>query len=72
MNQKHYLLGEAARALGCHHYQITYMLAAQKIPEPLRFGNRRLFTTKDLARIAELLKSEAAKTNVVTGGQHVE
>ena len=55
MKDKQYLLGEAAGILGCKPYQITYMLAIRKIPEPMRIGGRRIFTGADLNRIAKML-----------------
>jgi DNA-binding transcriptional MerR regulator len=54
-DKRQYLLGEAAGVLGCKPYQITYLLAIRKIPEPIRIGGRRIFTTTDLKRIAKLL-----------------
>jgi DNA-binding transcriptional MerR regulator len=51
-----HLLGEVSRRLGCAPYRIVYLLATGKVPEPrLRIGNRRLFTTEDIARIAARL-----------------
>ncbi len=51
-----HLLGDVSRKLGCEPYRIVYLLTTGKVPEPrLRLGNRRLFTTDDIARIAARL-----------------
>ncbi len=51
-----HLLGDVSRKLGCEPYRIVYLLTTGKVPEPrLRLGNRRLFTTDDIARIAAKL-----------------
>jgi DNA-binding transcriptional MerR regulator len=56
MSTAFFTLGDAARILSVPPYQITYLLSTGKVPEPVRVGNRRLFTHADLARIAEYLK----------------
>ena len=57
MSKRQYLLGEAAGVLHCQPYQITYLLATRKIPEPMRIGGRRIFTSADMNRIATMLKT---------------
>jgi hypothetical protein len=52
-NQSDYfLLGHVARTLGCKPYQIVYLLTTGQVPEPRRLGNRRLFKSDDVRRIA--------------------
>ena len=57
MDKGQYLLGEAAGVLHCQPYQITYLLATRKIPEPMRIGGRRIFRAADMKRIAKMLKT---------------
>lgn len=58
MKNDYCLLGDAARALKCKPYRITYLLGVGRIPEPRRIGGRRVFTARDLVRIAGVLKLE--------------
>lgn len=53
MKSKLYSLRQVAAALGLKPYKITYCLTAGHVPEPLTVGNRRLFSTKDVVRLAE-------------------
>jgi DNA-binding transcriptional MerR regulator len=55
------LLGDVVRTLGCKPYQITYLLTSGQLSEPARLGDRRLFTTKDIERIAAKLGIEQQK-----------
>ena len=55
-DKRQYLLGEAAEMLRCQPYQITYLLATRKIPEPMRIGGRRIFRPADMSRIQKMLK----------------
>jgi DNA-binding transcriptional MerR regulator len=51
-----HLLGDVSRKLGCAPYRIVYLLTTGQVPEPrLRLGNRRLFTSEDIDRIAARL-----------------
>ncbi len=57
-----HLLGDVARQLGCRPYRIVYLLTSGQVPEPrLRIGNRRLFTTEDINRIATRLGLQMSK-----------
>lgn len=53
--QNLYLLSEAARALGCKPYIITYALATKQVPEPRKIGGRRTFTKSELKTLAKKL-----------------
>ena len=56
---KHYLLGEVATILGCRPHQIDYLLKSRQVPEPeRRIANKRLFTERDVLRVARRLKVE--------------
>jgi DNA-binding transcriptional MerR regulator len=64
-----HLLGEVSRRLGCAPYRIVYLLTTGKVPEPrLRIGNRRLFTTEDIARIANQLGVRTRLEGAVRSG----
>jgi len=67
MNKEYYLLGDAARLLGCQAYQISYLLLTRKVPEPLRIGGRRVFTLGDLTKIAELLELDTIRELKIRG-----
>lgn len=57
-----HLLGDVARLLGCKPHRIVYSLTSGAVPEPaMRLGNRRLFTTEDIDRIAARLGIEQQK-----------
>ena len=73
-DKRQYLLGEAAGMLDCKPYQITYLLATRKIPEPMRIGGRRIFTVTDLNRIAKMLSVDPAegRPEAGKGGCHDE
>jgi DNA-binding transcriptional MerR regulator len=50
------LLGDVASLLRVQPYRITYLITSGQVPEPaMRLGNRRMFTTADIARIAATL-----------------
>ena len=70
MEQHYMLLSEAAAALHCKPYQIAYLLSTRRIPEPIRIGGRRAFTTTDLARIGKVLKLQEARKLVIRGNDH--
>jgi hypothetical protein len=56
------LLGDVARTLGCKPYQITYLLTSGQVPEPaMRLGNRRVFRSGDIQRLAAKLGIEQRK-----------
>jgi len=57
--QQHYLLGEVARILGRRPHQIAYLITTGQVPEPeQRLANKRLFTERDILRLARLLRVE--------------
>lgn len=54
-----YLLGEVATILACRPHQIDYLLKTRQVPEPeRRIANKRLFTERDVVRIARKLRVE--------------
>ena len=55
MNDENLLLTEVARRIGVKPYQITYALSVGLIAEPstMRIGNRRVFQSADVERLAE-------------------
>ena len=55
---EYYSLRQASEILKVQPHIITYTLATRKVKEPLRVGNRRLFTMDDLTAISEILKLE--------------
>lgn len=56
---QHYLLGEVAKILACRPHQIDYLLKTRQVPEPeRRIANKRLFSGRDVARLARRLKVE--------------
>lgn len=69
MTPHYVLLSEAAATLHCKPYQIAYLLSTRRIPEPVRIGGRRAFTTSDLARIAEVLELQKASKLAIRGEQ---
>jgi DNA-binding transcriptional MerR regulator len=53
------LLGDVSRLLGVKPHRIVYVLAARHVPElALRLGNRRVFTSEDIHRIAARLTQQ--------------
>jgi DNA-binding transcriptional MerR regulator len=71
MDQQHYfLLGDVARILRCQPYQIVYLLTTNKVPEPaLRIGNKRIFTSDDIARLSERLSQHFTPEERSRGGK---
>ena len=39
-----YLIGDLAKRLDVPPYRIAYLLTTRQLPEPMRIGNRRVFT----------------------------
>ena len=63
-NTKITLLGDVARLLSCKPHRIVYLLTSGQVPEPaMRLGNRRVFTKRDIARIAAKLDSNKKETH---------
>ena len=58
MSNEYFTLRQASEILRVKPHIITYVLATQKVKEPLRVGGRRMFTHDDLAAIGQVLKSE--------------
>ena len=50
-----YLMGELSKRLGVPHYKIAYLYMTRRLPEPMRIGNRRIFTDADARRVAKAL-----------------
>lgn len=56
---QHFLLGEVAKILARRPHQIAYLLKTRKAPEPeQRIANKRLFSERDILRLARLLRVE--------------
>jgi MerR HTH family regulatory protein len=52
-----YLLGEVAKILGRRPHQIAYLVTTGQVPEPeRRIANKRLFSERDILRLARQLK----------------
>jgi DNA-binding transcriptional MerR regulator len=48
----HFLLGEAAEAVGVPGHRIAYAISNGTLPEPqLRINNHRIFSRKDIERM---------------------
>src|SRR5262245_12555105 len=60
-NTDFFQLGDVARILRCQPHRIVYLLTTRQVPEPLRIGNKRVFTTSDIQRIAEKLQVQRAQ-----------
>ncbi len=58
MDEKLLLLGEVAELLHVQPYKIVYLFSAHKIEDVSRLGNRRVFCTDDVSRIAKALGVE--------------
>lgn len=62
----HFLLGEVATILGCRPHQIDYQLKTRQVPEPeKRIANKRLFSERDVLKLARRLKVEPDWSAVV-------
>jgi hypothetical protein len=67
---QHYLLGEVAKILGCRPHQVDYQLKTRQVPEPEeRVANKRLFTERDILRLARRLKVEPDWSVVERGAE---
>ena len=54
-----FLLGEVARILGRRPHQIAYSVTSGQVPEPeQRIANKRLFSERDILRLARRLGAE--------------
>ena len=52
--QKYYSLKDVARLLKVRSHRVGYAVSSGAIPEPdLRLGNKRIFSTEDVQRLAE-------------------
>jgi hypothetical protein len=55
--RKFFVLGEVAKLLVIKPHKITYALTSGHVPEPeMRLGNKRVFATEDVERIARHLR----------------
>jgi DNA-binding transcriptional MerR regulator len=50
-----YLLSDLSKRLNVPPYRITYLYTTRRLPEPLRIGNRRIFTDADARQVAKAL-----------------
>jgi hypothetical protein len=58
------LLGDVARFLRTKPHRIVYLLTSGQVPEPeMRLGNRRLFSTEDIERLAAKLGKHKERNN---------
>lgn len=55
MKQNLYLLGDVARLLNVQRHRIVYLFESNKLEDVPTLGNRRVFTTADVRRVAEAL-----------------
>ncbi len=56
---QHYLLGEVAKILGRRPHQVAYSVTSGQVPEPeQRIANKRLFSERDILRLARRLGVE--------------
>lgn len=56
---QNYLLGEVAKILGRRPHQIAYSVTSGQVPEPeQRIANKRLFSVRDILRLARLFGVE--------------
>ena len=54
MKRDYFTTTEVASVLGIPYWRIVYVHQSDKIPEPtLRIGNRRVYCSDDLRRLAE-------------------
>ena len=53
MTHEQLLLADAARRLGVKPYQITYAITNNLVADVARVGNRRIFRSDDLDRLAD-------------------
>jgi hypothetical protein len=53
-----FLLGNVARVLNVEPYRIVYLLSSGQLPEPPRFGGRRIFSPEHVEMIAKKLGVE--------------
>jgi len=52
--EKCFSLKDVARLLGVRSHRVGYALSSGAVPEPdQRLGNKRVFTTDDVVRLAE-------------------
>ncbi len=52
--QKYYSLKDVAKLLKVRSHRVGYAVSSGAIPEPdLRLGNKRIFSTQDVQRLAE-------------------
>lgn len=53
--KKAYLISDLSKRLGVPHYRIAYLYVTRRLPEPMRLGNRRIFTEADARLVAKTL-----------------
>ena len=55
MNDDLYLISDIAKRLDVPPHRIAYLYMRRTLVEPLRIGNRRMFSDSDAIKIAEAL-----------------
>jgi DNA-binding transcriptional MerR regulator len=48
-------MSDLAKRLNVAPYRIAYLYTTRRLPEPLRIGNRRVFSEADARRVAKAL-----------------
>src|SRR3954454_676315 len=55
--KQRFLLGEVSMILGRRQHQVAYLLTTGQVPEPeQRIANKRLFSERDILRLARQLR----------------
>jgi len=50
-----FLISALSRRLDVPHHRIAYLFTTRRLPEPLRLGNRRIFSEADARQVAKAL-----------------
>jgi DNA-binding transcriptional MerR regulator len=53
--KKTYLISDLSKRLNVPPYRIAYLYTTRRLPEPVRTGNRRVFTSADARKVAKAL-----------------
>ncbi len=57
--QRLFTLSEASAELGTTFWRLAYLYRAKRLPEPRRFGGKRLLTDEDLERARQVMAGGA-------------
>jgi len=60
---KLYSINDVSRLIGIDETRIHYCHRSGKVPEPQHVGNRKIYTAKDLKRVAEFFGVEAKRND---------